>query len=236
LDETEGTLASDSSGNGHHGALLNGPTWTTGQLRGALNFDGTNDQVTCVESPALRISGEMTIAFWTKKNAEAKQLSRLVGKGNTSARNYGIWQEPGSGGRLLFQQLDSAGQGINLWTTKKLAVGTWYHVAAVVRSNKVSLYINGTLDGSGVRRVAGPTTTDPLTFGYGGWNDHYPGVLDDVRIYNRALTPDEIAELHSQGFPDRRRAGRTLELPARSQMAKAQARRIAWSHSRRGSF
>src|SRR5262249_17086384 len=69
LDETEGTVASDSSGNGHAGKLLNGPVWTTGPVRGALSFDGTNDQVTCTESPALSISGDMTIAFWVKKSA-----------------------------------------------------------------------------------------------------------------------------------------------------------------------
>src|SRR5437867_9798985 len=82
LDETEGTLASDSSGNGHNATLLNGPTWTTGQLRGALSFDGTNDQVTCADSAALRISGDLTIAFWMKKNAEANKASFVVGKGN----------------------------------------------------------------------------------------------------------------------------------------------------------
>ena len=220
LDETEGTLASDSSGNGHNGTLLNGPTWTTGQLSGALSFDGTNDQVTCADSPALRISGEMTIAFWMKKSAESKDASFVVGKGNIKVRNYIIWEEAGNDRRLLFQQLDSAGQGINLWTTSKLAVGTWYHVAAVVRGTMVSLFINGKFDGSKKRSIAGPTTTDPLAFGYGGWNVHFPGVLDDVRIYNRALPDDEVAGLHSEAFSDRRRASRTQELPTHSRTAK----------------
>jgi hypothetical protein len=126
-------------------------------------------------------------------------------------RNYGLWEEAGSGGRLLFQQLNSTGQGINLLTASKLAVGTWYHVAAVVRGDDVSLFINGKLDASGKRSSARLTSTDPLTFGFAGWNDHYPGVLDDVRIYNRALTVSEIAELHSEASPDRRRAGHPLE-------------------------
>ena len=110
-------------------------------------------------------------------------------------------------------------------------MGTWYHVAAVVRGSNVSLYINGKLDASGKRSIAAPTTTEPLTFGYGGWNDHYPGILDDVRIYNRALTAEEIAKLHSEAIPDRRRAARYLELPLR-----AQVRQIAWSRSLRSSF
>ena len=214
LDETEGTLASDSSGNGYNGTTLNGPAWTTGQLRGALNFDGTNDLVICADTKALRITGDLTIAFWTKKNAEAKKLSCLVGKANPSVRNYGIWEEAGNEGRLLFQQLNAAGQGINLWTSRKLALGTWYHVAAVVQGSNVSFYINGKLDGSKARTIAATTTTDPLAFGYGGWNDHYPGVLDDIRIYNRPLSAEEIAELHSAAAPDRRKAGRNLDLPA----------------------
>jgi len=76
-------------------------------------------------------------------------------------------------------------------------VGTWYHVAAVVRGTNAYFYINGTLDNSGTRSIAAPTTSDPVTFGYSGWNDRYPGVLDDVRIYNRGLTADEIAGLVS---------------------------------------
>jgi len=234
FDETEGTLAADSSGNGHNGTLLNGPTWTNGQLRGALSFDGTNDQVTCVDAPGLRISDNMTIAFWTKKKADANQDSFVVGKANSHVRNYVIWSEAGNGRRLLFQQLNAAGQGINLWTTAKLAVGTWYHVAVVVRGNMVSLFVNGKFDGSKTRSIAGPTTTDPLAFGYGGWNDHYAGSLDDVRIYNRALADDEIAGLHSEASPDRRRAGGNPEPPARSQAGEA--RRVVSSHSRGSAF
>ncbi len=195
LDESSGTLAADSSGYGHNGTLLNGPTWTTGPVVGALNFDGTNDQVTIADSTALRISGDITIAFWTKKNAEATLSSSLVGKGNTSVRNYEIWEDAGTGKRLLFQQLTAGGQGINLWTTTTLEVGTWYHVAAVVRGTNAYFYINGALDNSGTRSISAPTTTDPVTFGYSGWNDRYPGVLDEVRIYNRALAADEVAGL-----------------------------------------
>ncbi len=195
LDESSGTLAADSSGNGHDGTLLNGPTWTTGPVAGALNLDGSDDQVTIADASDLRISGDITIAFWTKKNAEATLASRLVGKANASVRNYVIWEEQGAGKRLLFQELDAGGNGVGLWTTTSLAVGTWYHVAAIVRGTNAYFYINGTLDSSGTRSIAAPTTTDAVTFGYGGWNDHYPGVLDDVRIYNRALAADEIAGL-----------------------------------------
>ena len=92
----------------------------------------------------------------------------------------------------------SAGQFSNslaIQTTTSLEVGTWYHVAAVVRGTSAYFYINGKLDNSGTRSIAAPTTTDPVTFGYSGWNDHYPGVLDEVLIYNRALSADEIAIL-----------------------------------------
>jgi len=195
LDESSGTLAADSSAYGHNGTLLNGPTWTTGPVVGALNFDGTNDQVTIADSTALRIAGDITIAFWTKKNAEATLSSSLIAKANTSVRNYVIWEDAGAGKRLLFQQLTSSGQGINLWTTTTLEVGIGYHVAAVVRGTNAYFYINGRLDNSGTRTIAAPTTTDPVTFGYSGWNDRYPGVLDEVLIYNRALTTDEIIDL-----------------------------------------
>jgi hypothetical protein len=209
LDEGSGYIANDSGPYGQHGVLVNSPTWTTGTLGGALNFDGSNDQVTVNDSATLRISGDLTIAFWTKKNSEATLISRLIGKGNTSVRNYGIWEEAGTSKRLLFQQLDAGGNGINLWTTNTLTTGTWYHVAAVVQGNNAYFYINGAVDNSGTRNASAPATTDPLTFGYAGWNDYYPGVLDDIRIYNRALSATEIGWLAGKtwdsdgdGIPD----------------------------------
>ncbi len=77
--------------------MLNGPTWTTGPVVGALNLDGSDDQVAIADASDLRISGDITIAFWTKKNAEATLASRLVGKANASVRNYVIWEEQGAG-------------------------------------------------------------------------------------------------------------------------------------------
>ncbi len=68
---------------------------------GALNLDGSDDQVAIADASDLRISGDITIAFWTKKNAEATLASRLVGKANASVRNYVIWEEQGAGKRLL---------------------------------------------------------------------------------------------------------------------------------------
>src|SRR5687768_6535740 len=163
----------------HKNRPVSGPSWTTGPSIGALNFDGSNDLVSVADTTALRIGGDITIAFWTKKNAEATLSSSVIAKANTSVRNYAIWEDAGAGKRLLFQQLTSGGQGINLWTTTTLEVGTWYHVAAVVRGTNAYFYINGSLDNSGTRSIAAPTTTDPVTFGYSGWNDRYPGVLDE---------------------------------------------------------
>src|SRR5438046_3157020 len=86
LDEGSGNRARDSSGYDHEGTLFGGPSWASGQIgAGALSFDGTDDYVSASESSALRL-GDLTVAFWMKKNAEATEWSRLVGKGNSSLR------------------------------------------------------------------------------------------------------------------------------------------------------
>jgi len=193
LDEVAGTTAADCSGNGHNGTLLNGPTWTTGTVGGALRFDGTNDSVSVPDAADLRLGTTMTIAFWVQKDANPTNYTRLIGKGSSSLRNYMVWSY--STGTLLFQFQRTDGAYLNLFSTTALQVGSWYHVACTYNGSNAAIYINGVLDASLAFSGTPVTSTDPLTFAYGGWNEYHKGLLDDVRIYNRALSASEIASL-----------------------------------------
>jgi hypothetical protein len=202
LDEGAGSTAADSSGLGHTLTLYHGPTWTTGpEGRGALQCDGVNDHGRAADTPALRLAGDFTISFWMKKHAEAADWSRLVGKGDVSLRNYGVWEEYGGGARLLVQQYNASGVPVlNLYSTTGLALHTWYHVVVVREGAAVRLYLNGVLDAAGTAAGAAATSTHPFTLAYAGYHTFFPGTLDDVRLYHRALSPVEVPQLH-RGVP-----------------------------------
>lgn len=220
LEEAAGPTSADSSGvlpanNGTWSATnvasLPGPANTPTQLGGAstacLNFTGNPGQVSIPGTAALSITGDITIAFWMRPapNAAAEDWTRVVGKGNGTQRNYGVWRYPGTANRIKFQQYNSGGGSVlDLDTTAGVPDNTWTHVACRVAVNAATVFFNGTLQVSGNRGgTPGSVAADPVTFGYAGYHSYYQGRLDDVRIYSRALSDAEIAALASgaQGPP-----------------------------------
>ncbi len=198
FDEPSGAVAEDCTGNGHAAKLVDSPAWGAGQAGGALAFDGQNDRVEAADATDLKITGDLTVAFWVKKTGESAEVARLVGKGDTKVRSFGVWEEAGDAKRLLFQQHNLAGAPVlNLYSKSGLDAGKWVHVAVVMRGDDASIWINGKLDASGRRTgTPGVATTAPLTFGHAGFgNGWFKGALDDIRLYARGLTGPEIEAL-----------------------------------------
>ncbi len=196
FDEYSGSKAIDSSGNNNDAAINGGVVWS-GKSGSAFIFDGSNDYVSVPDSQSLQLTGDMTLSFWMKKNADAGEWSRIVGKGSSTMRNYGVWQETGATKRLLFQQYNSGAAVLSVMSTAQIANDKWYHVAAVVKGNEGHIYINGVLDSSGTRTGLPSTSQDPFTIGYAGYHRYFNGIIEDVTIYSRALTQQEITALGS---------------------------------------
>jgi len=203
------TAATDSSGNGFHGTYSAGAAVSTTapttkfQSPGSIQLDGATGVVSVPDSPALRITGDITIAFWKRRTANVKDWSRMVGKGNGAQRNFGVWEAPEGDGRVLFQQYDAGGRPvIDLFSPAATALNTWVHIVCVVSVNSAALYVNGALVANGTRNGEPGTSADPLTFGHAGYHAFWPGQLDDIRIYDRALSMSEIVYLGGgQGPP-----------------------------------
>ncbi|NQT02346.1 MAG: hypothetical protein HQ580_10000 [Planctomycetes bacterium] len=190
LDETLSVTASDSSGNGNDGTLvLMNPAqdWVTGKIGGGLDFDGYNDYVNCQNDESLDITGDITIAAWIF--ARSADLD-IITKGSYNIA-YSVWLSPTL--NIRFALNDD-----RLTTNLTLSLDTWYHIAATREGDARKIYINGQEDASDTYGTAIGTTTSPLTIS----TSSYPvdGVLDDVRIYNRALSPDEVADLAGGAF------------------------------------
>ena len=194
FDDGNGLVAADSSGNANHGALVNGPTWTAGQTTGALSFDGVDDYVSVSNSGSLNPATQITLSAWVKPTNIAAS-SEIISKENNANNNQYYLRLQG-GGKIRFTV---AGTALNGITT--LSPNNWYLVTGTYDGSSMKVYVNGGLDatatatlsmtdnGLGVRLGARQYTT-PLVF---------HGLIDEARIYNRALSQAEIQALLSAG-------------------------------------
>ena len=204
FDETAGTSASDASGQGNTGTLLNGPAWwTAGKVGGALRFDGVNDYVRVSDSASLSSpSGQFSAAAWFYRAADKGHWQCLVTRQLGSS-----WDDQ----YILGFYENSYRFGVHTTAGFPVAAGPraplsqWVHVAGTYDGGSIRLYVNGGLIGSVA--ASGTLLRDgrPLLIG-GGHNDAtgaasetFNGWIDDVRIYNRALSAAEVQGLYNGG-------------------------------------
>ena len=196
FDEGSGTTAADSSGNGNTGTLYNSPTWVNGKRGKALSFDGQDDYVRVPQSASLDVTSQVTVEAWihaysyTDHNGEN---SHIISRTDTSGGSlYALMTyAPGS------EKVGYAVKPVpnHQPSTQDLQLHVWVHLAMTYDGSYVRLYINGQFDTSYSQSGSIPTTTNWLAIGcnsYGETYAHFSGIIDEVRIYNKALTQQEI--------------------------------------------
>ena len=196
-EHTEDNRVLDVTGK-YIGLLKGNPLLIPDETFGAvLAFDGSGDFVETADQPALQLTGDMSLAAWIYiDKKEVNDWVRVVGKGTGYARNYGIWYHPVAN-QWLFQQGNGNNgfQQVHVTNAKVIQTGKWYHLLGIKAGANGYLY----LDGVEIGRVGGmgiPTiSNDPLTIGYAGYHTPHSGKIAQVRLYGRALTPEEIQEV-----------------------------------------
>jgi hypothetical protein len=208
FDEGSGTQAADSSGFGDTASLNTGAAWTTNAVlgAGALLLNAASAASASVpDSSALEISGDLTITMWVKHNSLPATNSWMyyLDKGQNSQENYGFGAySDATGTRLFFEFIDATGtsryytQGTGL----PLSSGVWTHVAVVFNhtSGQLSFFIKGQQVSSTTVSQLLTVAANPLVIGQQnitGYEFYLNGSIDDLRIYNRALTATEINTL-----------------------------------------
>jgi hypothetical protein len=197
LDESSGTTAADSSGSGYNGTLVNmtpASDWVTGRIGGGLDFDGSNDFVDCGNYLGLRITSNITVAAWVKtRDCGNDEYNPYVTKGDHS---YGLQHRHSN--ELEFFIYDGG-----TWYPAKYSVNSsfnnvWHHLAGTYNGSQVKLYVDGVLRSTVNHSGSIATNAYNVNLGRNAENNtqFYNGVLDSVRIYNRALSAAEITTLY----------------------------------------
>jgi len=163
-----------------------------------LSFDGNNDYVSVIPNgTTLDITNNMTVAAWI--NITTKSQQRIVTRNWANNGSFIFWKY--SNGLLYFETKSTDGAEDNsLFSDINMPTGTWVHVVATMQSSpsKIkSIYINGVLHGS-------KAFTSDITINVGnllitGTGSLLQGSMDDVRLYNRALSATEVAALYTEG-------------------------------------
>jgi hypothetical protein len=220
LDEGSGTVAHDLSDNGHDGTLENGPAWTPpGEFkegRGALAFDGTDDRIV-VESFDVEGGSGITLAAWIKPASFNSDDARIISKAQGGGTEDHYWAMVMSGNGeddLQFRLRTDAGavSKITVPDGQELEAGVWIHVAVTWDASDPNMrfYKNGeeihSASKPGTSVGAGPDVkigvgNQSISAGADSMDRPFHGIMDDVAVWNRGLTQEEIAELIAVGIP-----------------------------------
>ena len=187
FDEGSGTTVSDSSSNNNNG-VISGATWSTsGKYGNALAFNGTSALVTISNSASLRLTNAMTLEAWVFPTTVTPAWRDVIYKGNDNYYLEGTSNPggaPAAGGSTI---------GGALRGPAALTANSWTHLAATYDGATLRLYVNGSQVASRAQTGSLATSTNSLQIGGDSiFGQFFTGLIDEVRLYNRALSASEI--------------------------------------------
>jgi len=186
FDEGEGDVATDSSGNGNDGTIVRGPEWVDGKFGKALKFDGGKTQK--VEIPHSDSFAEITTAVTIEMWLNPANFSAWMSFGVKGDITYGMFIEPSAFVRIHY----SGGSTLDT-PASSIKANEWTHVVGTYDGENVRIYLNGEMKAELATNVAIPA--DAQSFVIGGTQesrDWFTGMIDEVKLYSRGLTEDEI--------------------------------------------
>jgi subtilisin-like proprotein convertase family protein len=196
----------------NNGTLQGGATATgVGMVGQAFSFNGSTAYIQIPDSPDLRPTN-LTVEAWvlfTSLNSSGNSTAGqqyIVFKQNTRSSNFeGFYlgkRRQGGRDNFTFVVSSSSGSSAEVDSSTAIATNVWYHVAGVRGSNFIQLYVNGVSAGQATVNFAQNYGNYPLYFGTSGesyWDHKLAGLLDEVSLYNRALSASEITAIYNAG-------------------------------------
>ena len=193
MDEGSGTTVGDASGRNNTGTTSN-TNWVTGKYGKALSFNGTSSRVTIGHSNSLRLTTGMTLSAWVRPSTvtgwRTVMMKDHLSFGDAS---YSLYASDGDGRPSSWFFTSAQGSGGQVSGSTPLPINTWSHVAVSYDGSTARLYVNGTQTGQ--RTLSGSLQDDGGALRIGGngiYGEYFSGLIDEVRIYNRAQTASQL--------------------------------------------
>ena len=203
FDEGSGPTTGDASGNGITG-FLSGASWAqAGKYGKALSFDGSTGYVDLDDPPQLQLTGSMTLSAWVNASANPPDDGQIIAKSN-DASGWQLKTSPDTGPQTFGIAISNgAGGRVQRYSSTTRALNTWYHVAGVydAAAQTLDIYVNGVLANGTLQGTVPTSQSSPavnVNVGRRAGGFYFNGLIDEPRIYGRALTQAEIqADMNS---------------------------------------
>lgn len=203
FSEAKGRLAKDGSGNGNDGEFKDGVRWCNGVSGGGIELDGRDGWVRVTNRKGLNEVGpdEATIEAWV--NMKAADDYQVISSWDTSSMNEGkavtcSFNIQIISGNVRVMTVFERGKTTDNRYNAKLAAGKWYYIAVVLSPDMEEVFVNGALIGKNERAHGMHGITADIGIGWDPYYNHgikkFSGMIDEVKIYNRAKSPEEILE------------------------------------------
>lgn len=211
--------ANDSEGV-NIGTLQNGTPFAPGKVGQGFGFDGADDYVSVPDSETVRVQQALTIEGWVYASDQLSGLSGIAGKWNDiqgNFRSYMLWAS--SGQLQMYVASDPANLASYATANIQIPIRQWVHVAGTYDGQFIRVYQNGQL--AGTTAFVGPIATNTRPFYIGlteaaGTARYWRGAIDELSLYDRALTANEIADIYNAGSAGKCVTSPLVLLPAGS--------------------
>jgi hypothetical protein len=186
------------------GTLQGGATFAPGETGQAFSFNGSTSYVQVPTSPSLNITGPLTLEFWVWLNSVVNTPGSersIVWKGNNGGSDVTSPYSIGVGLSNQIQCLVANGVAeSDVNSVSLLSVGAWYHVALTADGTNLNIYVNGVFDSTAPQTLTPAGSPYPFVIG-GGITpaNAFDGLIDEVTLYNCALTSNQIAAIYTAG-------------------------------------
>jgi hypothetical protein len=202
FDKFDGSKATDSSGNNIIGTLNGDPQWlpSGGKFGGALKFDGVDDFIKCEHYDGLDITCALTISAWIKLSKSAED-QKIASNQNNISGGYKLGIFSGKAELEVRNSANTAGYNRLVNGGTNLQPGIWYHIVGTYnQGGSIRTYVNAKLDREQKTTSILAASSGSLKIGCEPFDESmylFNGLMDDIRIYNYALSQADIDKIYT---------------------------------------
>ncbi len=209
FEEGSGINTGDSSGSGNHGTLVGPPAWVAGNVGTyALDFDGIDDYVHIPDNGSLDLT-KFSISLWFKMNSlgdgsDDDIIEKIEQGMNDDHINFRLLVDDTPTDKI-FAGIANGSTTSYITSDNSITAGQWYHVVFVFDGTNSMMYVDAVLQQDVKQPGFTPYTSgdQPVRLGCRSWSGYtsafFNGIIDDVRVYDKALFSDQIDQIYQQG-------------------------------------